>query len=85
MEILFLIIGFIVLFILFSFAEDMGYWVGTKEFEFRENIKKNLKNIKENSKKSNRNQKTLVGNIKTIEDLDEIMFEERTKNITKKE
>ena len=79
MEILFLIIGFIVLFILAAFAEDMGFWVGTKtgelELKIRKNIKKSLNNDKNVSRKSNRNQKTLVGNIRTIEELDEIMFE----------
>ena len=79
MEILFLIIGFIVLFILAAFAEDMGFWVGTKtgelELKIRKNIKKSLNNDKKVSRKSNRNQKTLVGNIRTIEELDEIMFE----------
>ena len=59
MEILFLIIGFIVLFILAAFAEDMGFWVGTKtgelELKIRKNIKKSLNNDKKVSRKSNRN------------------------------
>ncbi len=79
MEILFLIICFIFLFILAAFSEDMGFWVGTKQVALEENIKKNIKNIlknnKENSRKSYRNQKRLVGNIRNIEELDEIMFE----------